>query len=111
MNALRKYWSLLVLAACIAAALAFRRFVFVAWYPVLMSGAVAGGFALSLCVECLQWVLRVGFFELTDLVLNTLGACAGALLTAAVRSSRSREETIVSLSFCSISARVMIRLR
>ena len=48
MNALRKYWSLLVLAACIAAALAFRRFVFVAWYPVLMSGAVAGGFALSL---------------------------------------------------------------
>ena len=47
--------------------------------------ATLGGFALSLCVECLQWVLGVGFFELTDLVLNTLGAFAGALLAAAVR--------------------------
>ena len=37
-----------MLAACIAAALVFRRFTFVAWYPVLMSFAVAAGFALSL---------------------------------------------------------------
>lgn len=51
MRLLRKYWSLLVLAACIAAALAFKRFVFVAWYPVLMSAAVASGFALSLLGE------------------------------------------------------------
>ena len=48
MKALRKYWSLLVLAACIAAALVFRRFACVAWYPVLMSATVASGFALSL---------------------------------------------------------------
>ena len=48
MKALRKSWSLLVLAACIAAALVFRRFTYVAWYPVLMSAAVATGFALSL---------------------------------------------------------------
>ena len=34
-------------------------------------------FGLSLCVECLQLVLHVGFFELTDLVLNTLGAFIG----------------------------------
>ena len=45
---LRKYWSLLLLAACIAAALTFRRFVFVAWYPVVMSVSVASGFAFSL---------------------------------------------------------------
>ena len=43
------------------------------------------GLALSLCVECLQWVLRVGFFELTDLVLNTLGAFAGAALAGVGR--------------------------
>ena len=38
----------MVLAACIAAALVFRRFAYVAWYPVLMSAAVSGGFAFSL---------------------------------------------------------------
>lgn len=48
MTFLRKYWSILALAACIAAALVFRRFVFVAWYPVLMSFSVSAGFALSL---------------------------------------------------------------
>lgn len=48
MKTIRKHWSLLVLAACIAAALVFRRFTFVAWYPVLMSAAVACGFACSL---------------------------------------------------------------
>lgn len=36
------------------------------------------GFGLSLCIECLQLVLHVGFFEVTDLVMNTLGAFVGA---------------------------------
>ncbi len=35
-------------------------------------------FGLSLCIECLQLLLKVGFFELTDLVVNTLGAFVGA---------------------------------
>ena len=39
------------------------------------------GFGLSLCIECLQWILRVGIFELTDLVLNTAGICFGAGLS------------------------------
>lgn len=43
------------------------------------------GFGLSLCIECLQLLLRVGFFELTDLVMNTLGAFVGALISAGVR--------------------------
>ncbi|MGN0853478.1 MAG: AMP-binding protein [Kiritimatiellia bacterium] len=47
-RALPKFASLVVLAACIAAALVFRRFVFVAYYPVVMSVAVASGFGLSL---------------------------------------------------------------
>ena len=37
-------------------------------------------FGLSLCIECLQLVLHVGFFELTDLVLNMLGAFIGVSL-------------------------------
>lgn len=42
-------------------------------------------FGLSLCVECLQLVLHVGFFELTDLVLNTLGGFVGALISVGLR--------------------------
>ena len=30
-------------------------------------------FGLSLCIECLQLLLHVGFFEVTDLVMNTVG--------------------------------------
>ena len=36
------------------------------------------GFGLFLTIECLQLLLHVGFFELTDLVMNTLGAFVGA---------------------------------
>ena len=43
-----RFASLALLAACVAAALVFRRFVFVAWYPVAMSAAVSLGFGLSL---------------------------------------------------------------
>ncbi len=58
MTRLRRYGPWLVLAACIAAALVFRRFAYVAWYPVAMSAALAAGFALSLfgreplCLAC-----------------------------------------------------------
>ena len=43
------------------------------------------GFGLSLCIESLQLVLKVGFFELTDLVMNTVGAFVGALISVGVR--------------------------
>ena len=49
--------------------------------------ATLAGFGLSLCIECLQLLLRVGFFELTDLVMNTLGAFAGALISAGLRKA------------------------
>ena len=45
---LSRFASLALLAVCIAAAIVFRRFVFVAWYPVLMSAAVSLGVGLSL---------------------------------------------------------------
>ena len=47
----RRYGSLVLLAACVAAALVLRRFVFLAWYPVVMSAATSAGFALSLFGE------------------------------------------------------------
>ena len=43
-------------------------------------------FGFSLCIECLQLVLRVGWFEVTDLVLNTVGAFVGASLSAVGRT-------------------------
>ena len=42
------------------------------------------GFGLSLTIECLQLLLRVGFFELTDLVMNTLGAFVGEGMSVVV---------------------------
>ena len=47
--------------------------------------ATLAGFGLSLCIECLQLLLRVGFFELTDLVMNTLGAFVGAFISEGMR--------------------------
>ena len=40
--------------------------------------ATLAAFGLSLCIELLQWALQVGFFELTDLVMNTFGGFVGA---------------------------------
>lgn len=43
-------------------------------------GIVAlAGVGLSLCIECIHLVFRVGVFEVTDLVLNCVGAGVGAL--------------------------------
>ena len=53
------------------------------------------GFGLSLCIECLQLLLRVGFFELTDLVMNTLGAFVGALISAGLRKGVGERRRVV----------------
>ena len=37
-------------------------------------------FGLSLCIECLQFVFRLGLFEITDLFMNTLGAFVGTCI-------------------------------
>lgn len=42
-------------------------------------------FLLSLFIECLQLVFHVGYFEVTDLVMNTLGAVVGGGLAIAIR--------------------------
>lgn len=40
---------------------------------------IMSGFALSLTVELIQLVTRVGIFDVDDLILNTLGAAIGYL--------------------------------
>ena len=50
-------------------------------------------FGLSLCIECLQLVLKVGFFEVTDLVMNTVGGGVGGLMSVGVRKVMRSEVT------------------
>ena len=38
-------------------------------------------FGLSLCIEGLQLLLKLGVFEVTDLVLNTIGGTVGAWIS------------------------------
>lgn len=55
--------------------------------PKRILGFVAvTAFVLSLSIESLQWILRVGLFEFTDMVLNTLGAVVGSVLALGVRA-------------------------
>ena len=51
---------------------------------------VLAAFCLSLCIECLQLLLKVGYFEVTDLGMNTLGGLIGALMGAGVRMLSKR---------------------
>ena len=52
--------------------------------------ATLSGFGLSLCIEFLQLMFRLGFFELTDLVLNTVGTFLGAGLVVGVGAALVR---------------------
>ena len=51
--------------------------------------AVLCGFMLSLMIECVQFIFKVGSFDVDDLLLNTLGAFIGALLTGVVMGDGS----------------------
>lgn len=52
---------------------------------------VLAAFCLSLSIECLQLVLKVGFFEVMDLGMNTLGGFVGAMMSMGVRKVVGRE--------------------
>ena len=49
-------------------------------------------FQMSLLVEILQLIFRVGSFDVDDLILNTLGGMLGYLLLKAVASWRNHEK-------------------
>lgn len=51
----------------------------------LIGKVTLAAFSLSLFIECLQLVLHVGFFELTDLVLNTVGGGVGGCMAAGIK--------------------------
>ena len=53
-----------------------------------MKYVVLTALGLSLCIECLQLILRAGIFELTDLVLNTAGAALGAAIPCVCQAFR-----------------------
>ncbi len=46
--------------------------------------ATLAGLGLFLGIECLQLSLHVGFFEVTDLLMNTLGSAIGAGMAVVV---------------------------
>lgn len=50
-------------------------------------------FEMSLLVECLQLILRVGSFDVDDLILNTLGGILGYLLLTILNRWRNHEKT------------------
>ena len=49
-------------------------------------------FLLSLCIECVQLVTRVGSFDVDDLVLNTLGGAIGFIAYRIVQKIRVRRK-------------------
>lgn len=53
------------------------------WRRLFCSALVA--FLLSLLIEFLQIFLHVGFFDVTDLVMNTVGGITGACLASLIR--------------------------
>ena len=61
---------------------------FGAWHRI--GYAALAAFGLSLCTESLQLILHVGFFELTDLVMNTVGGIVGACLSVLGRKMWGR---------------------
>ena len=50
-----------------------------------LGSVIMTSLGLSLLIECLQWLLKVGLFEITDIILNTLGAVIGAMIALPIR--------------------------
>lgn len=52
---------------------------------------IVSGLALSLCVETVQLITKVGCFDVDDLILNTLGAAIGYLFFAVCNYLRRKQ--------------------
>ncbi|WP_410169688.1 VanZ family protein [Actinacidiphila glaucinigra] len=61
-------------------------------FPAATSKTIAvGSFAASVCIESFQWLMNAGrVVDIDDVMLNTIGACAGLIIcqVAAVINSR-----------------------
>lgn len=70
--------------------------IFVSKHRVLIS--VISGFALSMTVECIQYVYELGVFEIDDLIINTWGAIIGcSVVIAILKREKSVLENIKTL--------------
>ncbi len=58
------------------------------WLVVLCS------FGLSLLVETIQLVTKVGCYDVDDILLNTLGGCLGVLVRIVITRLRSRKSGV-----------------
>lgn len=57
------------------------------WYNALLLG-----FSLSLCIETIQLIFKVGSFDVDDLFLNTMGGISGFLIYRIVQRIRIRRK-------------------
>lgn len=53
--------------------------------------AILYGFEMSLFIECLQLLFKVGSFDVDDIILNTLGVSLGYVLFLIIRKSGRRK--------------------
>lgn len=79
----------------------YTAILFRSWY---LSRCMLFIFATSLLIEGVQYALRIGAFDITDLITNTLGGLAGLLLVKLVdtltgNSRRSQKLVNVLLTF------------
>ena len=59
------------------------------------------GLCVSLLIECSQWLFRLGFFEIDDIVNNSIGAAVGALILTAGKNVISRKDMFaLVIAFC-----------
>ena len=100
---IRRFWgvrhtmgwrvTLLNLAGNVAAFLPFGSIAPVLWKKMRHPAKIcACGAGLSLCVEVLQLLTRLGSFDVDDILLNTLGAGLGYTLFAVCNRLRRRIE-------------------
>lgn len=54
--------------------------------------AILYGFEMSLFIECLQLLFKVGSFDVDDIILNTLGVCLGYVVFHTGKKFRRQEK-------------------
>lgn len=74
--------------------------------------AVPYGFLVSLCLETIQLVTRLGTFDVTDLITNTLGTaigmCAYLLLRLLVKEKKTADRAINTVAVTVVAGIVIL---
>ena len=75
-------------------------------YPLVL--ATVAAFALSSGIELSQYVFRLGFTDIDDVILNTLGAAVGAHLVLNGRPSHDRWWILATLVAAAIFVTIVV---